>query len=250
MAYIEVYDYNLLDDIHNLFPEFLYDNAMFPSDTNSMIGWIRFRTSDLFPQIYRRERIAYDQLRAVAQRERYDDWLFMMNRPSIFSPPPLRMPPQPIRMSTYDPSIWNSPTINNLIRSPSVVPGWGGAYTTPPRQPNFMISPSMQTGLSALFNTFYDPVPVSATDHEILAASTLMPHNAISAETICPICQDNDQVTSPDASGGSPPITWRKLNQCGHLFHTTCVDNWFARNVHCPVCRADIRGSNETGMQA
>jgi hypothetical protein len=33
----------------------------------------------------------------------------------------------------------------------------------------------------------------------------------------------------------------RRLNRCGHTFHTTCIDTWFQRNVHCPVCRHDIR---------
>lgn len=33
----------------------------------------------------------------------------------------------------------------------------------------------------------------------------------------------------------------RRLNHCHHVFHKTCIDTWFRTNVHCPTCRHDIR---------
>ena len=46
----------------------------------------------------------------------------------------------------------------------------------------------------------------------------------------CPICQDdfNDKEDI------------RKL-PCGHFYHPVCIDEWFKINVHCPMCRKDIR---------
>jgi hypothetical protein len=31
------------------------------------------------------------------------------------------------------------------------------------------------------------------------------------------------------------------MNVCHHTFHKSCIDTWFQENVHCPVCRHDIR---------
>jgi len=258
MSYNPVYDYELLDDVHNLFPEFLYDNVIFPTDANNMIGWVRYRMANLFPQIYSRERALYVQERAAAQRDSFDDWMFLINRS-------VSTPPRQIRMRDYGPpppatswpatttASWPasqlSPVIAALLTSPTA--GWGGsAYTTPTRPINqFMASANLGT----LLNTFFDPVPVNATPAEIAAASTTMPHTDISRETICAVCQDHDPASPRSAATAdavaTPPVTWRKLNRCGHLFHTACVDNWFGRNAHCPVCRADIRETAEEGMR-
>ena len=32
-----------------------------------------------------------------------------------------------------------------------------------------------------------------------------------------------------------------KLRNCSHSFHRECLNQWFRRSVHCPVCRNDIR---------
>jgi len=236
MSYNQVYEYELLDDVHNLFPEFLYDNVIFPSDANVMIGWIRYRMANLFPQTYRNQRGLYMQQRAAAQRESFDDWMFLINRPVM-------TPPRQIRMRDYGPSpatTW-PPAIAALLTSPTT--GWGGsAYTTPQRMPNQFIG---SANLGALLGTFFDAIPVNATPGEIAAASTIMAHTEVTQETICAVCQDHEPA-SPRAAAA--PVSWRKLNRCGHLFHISCVDNWFARNAHCPVCRADIREAAAEGM--
>ena len=264
MPYTEVYDYNLLDDLHNLFPELLYDNVIFPSESSNIIGWVRYRMANLFPQTYRQARVEYEQHRAAAQRDSFDDWMFLLNRP-------IATPPRQMRMRDYGPPAASAAAatavaqwppaathLANLLASPSTVSGWGGAnrYTTPVRQTNHII----HANLGHLLNTFFDAVPVSATAEEINAASTIVPHSEVSQETICAVCQDHD--VSPSGTGSpitlsrtasesstpgtaataaAAPVPWRKLNQCRHLFHAVCVDNWFARNAHCPVCRADIR---------
>jgi hypothetical protein len=32
-----------------------------------------------------------------------------------------------------------------------------------------------------------------------------------------------------------------QIRRCGHLFNQRAIQNWFSRNVRCPVCRYDIR---------
>jgi hypothetical protein len=50
-------------------------------------------------------------------------------------------------------------------------------------------------------------------------------------ESICGICQD--LYTEGQAI--------RKIHHCSHEFHKSCIDPWFQQNVHCPICRFDIR---------
>lgn len=244
MNYESPYDFEILNDLHNLFPELLYDSQLFPTDTNRVVGWMRYRMMNMFPQTYRQTRQAYDLNRAAGRRADHDDWAFITsqtNPPS--TPPPRRLHERTV--PTWTPSPVHS-IIQNLLGAPSPAE-WGGSPTTlqyryaTPSQPstpslNYIIPPlHVNTGLNALLQTFFDSVVVNASEEEITAASTLINGSEIAQEVICPVCQDHEQ--------GSPPAdsSWRKLNGCSHLFHRSCVDSWFARNAHCPVCRADIR---------
>ena len=79
-------------------------------------------------------------------------------------------------------------------------------------------------------NNFMEPVLVRPTQQQIQANTTRITLSEDSPD-ICAICQD------PFSSGS----TQRMINACHHKFHTQCIDTWFQRNVHCPVCRHDIR---------
>lgn len=77
---------------------------------------------------------------------------------------------------------------------------------------------------------FLQPVVVRPTPEQIAESTTL--GNLVSdTEQACAICQD---ALTSDQEG-------RKLNACGHWFHKNCIDTWLSGNVHCPVCRHDIR---------
>jgi len=75
---------------------------------------------------------------------------------------------------------------------------------------------------------FMDAVPVRATTAQIEANSTQF---VPTEESVCSVCQDTI-VTTESA---------RRLNFCNHTFHTRCIDTWLVQNVHCPMCRHDIR---------
>jgi hypothetical protein len=38
----------------------------------------------------------------------------------------------------------------------------------------------------------------------------------------------------------------RKLNNCNHIFHMSCIDTWFESNIRCPICRNDLRDNTNT----
>jgi hypothetical protein len=77
---------------------------------------------------------------------------------------------------------------------------------------------------------FLQPVVVHPTPEQI-AANTTLGRLVSDTDHACAICQD--ALTSEQEG--------RKLNACGHWFHKNCIDTWLERDVHCPVCRHDIR---------
>lgn len=76
---------------------------------------------------------------------------------------------------------------------------------------------------------------VGHTVEELTANTTLLPNSQVSVETDCAICQSHENEDNADNQ-------WRRLN-CNHTFHVSCIDRWFARDFHCPMCRADVRSS-------
>jgi len=75
---------------------------------------------------------------------------------------------------------------------------------------------------------FMDPVSVTASAEQIENALEVVG----SANTSCAICQD--AITTNGV----------EIRHCSHSFHRTCITNWFAMSVRCPVCRHDIREAN------
>jgi hypothetical protein len=84
---------------------------------------------------------------------------------------------------------------------------------------------------TAGINTLFQDVIVSASQDLIEQASRQITLEE-NIDDNCPICQDNMRQGE----------LIRKLNVCGHMFHISCVDNWFLNDsVLCPSCRHDIR---------
>ena len=76
-------------------------------------------------------------------------------------------------------------------------------------------------------------VIVRPTEQQIQAASVLTTINPHPNEN-CAICQDVME------DGQSVRI----LSHCIHRFHQECIDTWFQSHVTCPTCRHDIRESS------
>ena len=72
---------------------------------------------------------------------------------------------------------------------------------------------------------FEDDVPITPSQEQITASV----ENIEPSTSNCAICQE---VVSSGAC---------KIRQCGHIYHRSCLLNWFAINPRCPVCRHDIR---------
>lgn len=109
------------------------------------------------------------------------------------------------------------------------------------RQSDSALLTSMLGGLGSLGNLgvwttarneLLSDVLVIPTHAQVDSGSEIVHLEDVPEEVSCAICQERGTDES-----------WRHL-YCEHYFHRACVDRWFSRNVHCPVCRADIRTPN------
>ena len=88
-------------------------------------------------------------------------------------------------------------------------------------------------------NTFIDPVIVRPSEEVIARNTTVQPGSDCPQGSACAICQDAIEVND----------VCRVLHTCQHVYHKTCIDQWFQSNVHCPTCRRDIRDAPPTEAQ-
>jgi hypothetical protein len=232
------YNFGLLDDIHNLFPEILYDPQLFPGESNRMVNWIRYRLTQLFPQTFRRCRLLYESRTQASARADFDDWQFLTNIRQLRTPVQLQMPPAINRNEFLQTPIQTPPRSNTTINrnlsgslglASPVVRSWGGEDGIN------LLSLALSVPTENWLASFFDSVPIRPTGVEIEAASEILQEANIQQDVICTICQEHSQ------SPRTTPVSWRRLRGCQHVFHRECIDRWFSRNSHCPVCRADIR---------
>lgn len=324
-----MYGFSLLDDLHNFFPEILYDDTLFPEQR---FDWFRHRATTLFPNVFTRQMNMYRIYSAGERQRMFQEWVNSQaigiaapqtqQNTWVNNPPPQGQVPAPTPAPTSaTPSAANvagataplrpvatlryatpartysqaaasatldeiqSSAANILLRMSEPLAAPQTPQRIPPTiQPTAPIRRNGVTAgrtatlgsdvdiLTALFtlptvpsnNTRTTPtinslfganeilslltnglnlqdVLVVPTLNQIEAASRIILHGDVPADENCAICQEH---TIP---GQQSP--WRRLH-CSHQFHASCIMPWFQRDVHCPVCRADIRelGNNaDTG---
>ena len=207
---------------------------------------MRHRMRTLFPQTFTRQRSLYSIYNAEARRADYETWRFssfpsvrVQNSPRFSNPirtntvlvePFLRNPPAqppPVRITTrtvpqdqVDFSLLNT-TLTNLLNT---------AFT----EENTVPTQTSNDLLRMLYGTIplQTDVPVVASSDIIARHSEIVGRETVPTDVNCAICQERNNDVA----------TWRKLN-CTHYFHRLCIDRWFERDVHCPVCRHDIRNA-------
>lgn len=224
LQYEYTYGIHLLDDLHNILPEVMYDTSMF--QTSPLVRLLHARMEQLFPQDYVRNRTHY---RLFQQERRHHQMSGALGHPIA--------PASQIRMN---------PTTTTTFR----FGGTGGGGVVGSVQPTHNSQFPYTSNITIPITTAYThedltsylllalardatPVPVTPSQ-EILEANTILTSTDLDPDLECTICQSHEP---PSANSQQ----WRILRACRHAFHQTCIDRWFSQNVHCPVCRHDIR---------
>lgn len=239
-SYEHLYGFDLLDTLHNFFPEIMYDDTLFIGE---MENWMRYRMSVLFPTVYPRHQNLYRIYNSVDTRTMYEQWRGSRVQPIIPIIPihstgirlPLNRNIAPTGTATTHPRVPPTHSYNGLPsfttrRTRIVEPGVPGVPGVPgePSGINNIVSYLLSGMLQEELNIPYqEDVVVAPSTQQIDRGSHIVA--SVAPETVCAVCQEQN-----------PNATWRVLN-CSHSFHQSCIDTWFRQNVHCPVCRADIR---------
>ena len=211
-SYETIYGVGLLDDLHNYFPAFLYEPHTFQTIQDALL-YMQRQTQTRF-NLYNRG------------LGRYAQHLPNMTTPlaSAFRN----------STSTTNPSMSVHETIEIIpmdARTPaSLLPvnslPIGLSFN------NFGIDASnlLSTIVGQSWSTETTTIHV-VSPNTLNLTTTLHQIENDDPENICSICQEGYMLNQ----------TTRALNHCRHVFHKDCIDPWFQRNVHCPVCRFDIR---------
>jgi len=243
----------ILNDIHNYFPEILYNPGRFQT-TQDLITYIiqvanenpylRGQAQYNYYQSLRNSQHALNPSYAAhsalspslpAQPHTYATTAFP---PSLSAPLPSTFPyssPAPAAAPAPVPAPAPAPHTHrtrisyfssdddrdffNILFAPQ--------GSSPVRGDNFV------TNLLGLFHgsqTFLDPVLVHPSAEQIDEATSVSTA-IITQDDNCAICQE-------EIGSGQE---MRTIDHCNHTFHKHCIDIWFQRNVRCPTCRHDIR---------
>lgn len=268
------YDNTLLNDLHEIMPEALYDSDLFNSP---ILRFFQQRVGHMFPS-YHRERGLY--LREQADSRRH---AFRSTRLSRLPNPVIQS--QPIApVQTYESTNVSEGFLRGLLLSimaenatlGSIAPPTPPATSTAPAsaaedeeedsdtqeggrivnapspletdvQPRRIIR-TQRSGITVTIpggTTWWDPVTVRPSVAVYARNTIIMDASSVPTGTVCTVCQS---APGEDLSGATVTDTlWRKLRGCQHYFHKTCADRWFEQHIHCPNCRADIRTAQAEG---
>lgn len=239
----------LFNDVHNFFPELLYDTALF--QTSPVVRFFQDRVETLLPEDYVRHRTNYRLFQQEQRRQNFR---------ARFAPPPPPVPPatQPqvyrfgtqqtphtTHHTTHTPPLPATPRQRQSTLPTSLL-SIPLRFTTPESANNesaldillrsLLGTTDIQSALGvAELTADLTPVPVTPSAN-VLRTNTILTSLEPAADVMCAICQSHEQPTERDAQ-------WRILRPCSHQFHRSCIDRWFSQHVHCPVCRHDIRES-------
>ena len=233
MSLQNIYSIQLLNDLHNYFPDVLYNPGRF-RNIQDLLDYIR-QVADVNPytrglNIYNNHQV-YNSRTNMGTRQNATTVPTYPPVGPVAAPPTINATwaPAVVAATAFEENIPQTTRIrvpiNNINTTALMNTLWGGMFGD-------IFGPigGEPAGLQTFLN---QRVVIRPTNEEIDNASTL--YRAIGRhDDICAICQDmiesNQEV--------------RKLNHCNHYFHSECIDTWFQTNVMCPTCRHDIREVN------
>jgi hypothetical protein len=278
MSNNNVYPIQLLNDIHNWYPDILYNPGRFHS-VQDLLDYIR-SGADVNP--YTRGLTLYNSWRyagtsrapsAVSGASTTTTPHNVVNPYASSTPTPAVSIPSSTHTTTTTTS--SPPTIPPTITSLStgVAAGGAGARLPPATSVVSIFEYMMDNGTDITPTTNIRasiPLTFSDTTNNRLGTSILSALLGLSPSsgglesflnqnvTVRPSQEQIDRNTTLSTAGRTQDDNcaicqdsidsgqeMRRINHCSHLFHKECIDTWLATNVHCPTCRHDIRESDD-----
>jgi hypothetical protein len=258
------YSISLLNDLHNYFPDLLYQSQRF----QSVPDVLHYVISVANQNPYERERALYamrapqvaEATRAtrVAEAMRAPQVAEAMRAPQVAeatrpaavftssATSTASMPRSPIRSSDH-----TSNTFYQLLhgaRLPESEIVFSSRSSRPSSSRAFLGGnwmggdSSSDTILSSLIGQIFEaPSLQTFLDQTVTVHPTAEQINQHTIATTAPRTMDDNCAICQDPIEQGQQM--RILNYCTHLFHSNCIDTWFTTHVTCPTCRHDIRNT-------
>ena len=251
--YESVYGVGLLDDLHNYFPAVLYEPSSFHS-VRDLLTYISVRTRRRF-DLYSNAMNSYHDTPVTDTPETASAPVAVGQDQRVAS----NLPRHNFTGSSYAAAASAAVTAASSALNAATNP------TANPVRRNNLHLPATTNVLSALIagladmnevdtnsvyrilltppvprvpTTFMEPVVIRPTQEQITQSTRIGTPN--DPTEVCTICQETIEENQPA----------RLILHCEHWFHTSCIDVWFQQDVHCPVCRHDIRSSGTATASA
>jgi hypothetical protein len=231
------YSISLLNDLHNHFPDLLYQ----PQRFQSVPDVLNYVISVANQNPYERSRNAYQSARAApaaapaaaptAARTAPVTSSIRNNRSIEESAAEYYQIIHGARLPETEMVFTSSRPARSSSSRSFLGSNWLGGNSTTDTLLTSLIGQMFEA--PSLHNFLDQSVTVHPTEEQIHHHTTLTTAPRTMDDN-CAICQD------PIEQGQNMRI----LNYCTHSFHTTCIDTWFATHVTCPTCRHDIRNSS------
>jgi Ring finger domain len=235
--YTSIFRVGILDDLHNYFPDLLYNSDRFRS-VQDVLRYIQRGARTQFNPFEQGLR-EYNRNNHITQIPVVDSRMtrdvssepqrVSFTSSNVSQQVPLttsNLPETPVRVRAA--GTGEAPQTPAPIRRRPMTYYWADSLI-PSRYENNLIDTSMLTNLFTMaLNQNFTDVPVVPTNQQVDAATTLGMGGSTEP---CAICQDAVEPTQPV----------RRINRCQHAFHRSCIDTWFESGVTCPICRVDIR---------
>jgi len=90
------------------------------------------------------------------------------------------------------------------------------------------LSQPMPSKVSALATN--ELIQVNEDFEEVIDESDLKQDESDPSQGICAVCLENIEIGE----------WYKKLPNCEHCFHATCIDQWLSTRATCPICREEI----------
>jgi hypothetical protein len=249
---IPVYGVPIIDNIHNYFPDILYNNTRFTS-LPALMEYLRNQMNHHF-NIYNRMYMEYWRNNAPDMSNSVSP-----SRSAQAVPTTPNIQAMPREMQEALDALLNPLGSNISTRTATPVLHPMSTYMddelllngfATPLQPTSNNAPPSINRLSTALNSIFPGIGegrpavfMAARAYHIRPLNLNVPetdgltpldiqrstHIAQRIEGQCPICYD-------DYSGNDLRI----INTCNHAFHIECIDRWFQNHNTCPMCRANV----------
>jgi len=224
------YSISLLNDLHNYFPDLLYQSQRF----QSVPDVLQYVISVANQNPYERARASYvTRATQVTQSSPAAPVA-----PSATSSTARRVP---------NPSTDNSAAAFYQLIHGARLPETEMVFSSRPSRSSssraFMGGDSSSdTILSSLIGQIFEaPSLQTFLDQTVTVHPTAEQINQHTIATTAPRTMDDNCAICQDPIEQGQQM--RILNYCTHLFHSNCIDTWFTTHVTCPTCRHDIRNT-------